>query len=133
MLGKGQDDEDNIVGCARLLPTIEPYLLEKVFPELMSGQLIPKDNKVWELSRFTSMNLNSGKPIESGQINNPTTEPLLRHTIDVAAKHGAEKIISVSPIGIERLLRKMGITSSRAGPVQVINGFPLVACTINIH
>ena len=32
-----KNDEGDIFGCARLLPTIRPYLLGEVFPQLLNG------------------------------------------------------------------------------------------------
>src|SRR5574343_396117 len=43
-----------LCGCARLLPTTQPYLLDEVFPALMAGQPLPHSPGVWELSRFTT-------------------------------------------------------------------------------
>jgi len=124
------DRANNIVGCARLLPTTLPYLLETIFPELLNGLPAPKKNNIWELSRFTSMDLESRDNNTKRQMSSYITEKLLKKSIEVAKKYGAEVIISVSPIGIERLLRSMGITSHRAGPPIVINGHPLIACWI---
>ncbi|MCW1503899.1 acyl-homoserine-lactone synthase AbaI, partial [Acinetobacter baumannii] len=36
-----QDRESNIIGCARLLPTTQPYLLGEIFPQLLNGMPIP--------------------------------------------------------------------------------------------
>ena len=47
-----QDDDGNVNGVARLLPTTGPYLMEKVFPQLWAGNDMPCDPKIWELSRF---------------------------------------------------------------------------------
>ena len=49
-----------VVGTARLLPTHRPYLLGEVFPQLMGQQPLPKDPAVWELSRFTAVDLDAG-------------------------------------------------------------------------
>lgn len=32
-----QDRESNIIGCARLLPTTQPYLLGEIFPQLLNA------------------------------------------------------------------------------------------------
>jgi len=128
-----KDTENDIVGCARLLPTTEPYLLECVFPELLNGMPPPKENTTWELSRFTSMDLKSKQSISPGQLSSPSTESLLRKSMAVARNHGAKRMISVSPIGIERLLRKMNIVAHRAGPPKIINGYPLIACWIDLN
>ncbi len=132
-----KDDSNDVVGCARLLPTTEPYLLEEVFPELLNGQDIPKSHEVWEISRFTNAMVNQdteGKYVgEKGQVYELSFSKLLKEAIQCAKDHGAKKLISVSPIGIERLLRKAGISSHRAGPPLIINGHALIACWIDIN
>jgi acyl homoserine lactone synthase len=40
-----------VIGTARLYPTIFPYMLEEVFPHLVKGDM-PKDAQVWEGSRI---------------------------------------------------------------------------------
>ncbi|MGP8472363.1 acyl-homoserine-lactone synthase [Burkholderia sp. PR2] len=46
------DRNSEIVGCGRLLPTDEPYLLGEVFSDLMGDASLPRARDVWELSRF---------------------------------------------------------------------------------
>lgn len=123
----------NIVGCARLLPTTMPYLLEEVFPELLNGAEIPKSEEVWELSRFTSCDLAQSTKGSVSQFSPETTVGLLQAALACAKQRGAKRVISVSPIGVERLLRKAGFKSRRAGPSMIIDGYPLVACWIDIE
>lgn len=127
-----QDEHSRITGCSRLLPTISPYLLEEVFPELLNGLKPPKSAQIWELSRFTSLDLNGSQTGQSSQFSSPATVELLVKTIECAKKLGAKRIISVSPLGIERLLRKAGFRAHRAGPPKIVNGYPLFACWIEL-
>jgi N-acyl-L-homoserine lactone synthetase len=50
----------------------------------------------------------------------------------VAAKQGAARLITVSPLGVERLLHRMGVHAHRAGPPVFVNGKPIFACWIEI-
>jgi len=127
-----KNNEDDIVGCARLLPTTSTYLLEEIFPELLNGIVPPKSPEVWEISRFTSIDLNNNERVGNNQFSSPTTIALLKESIACAKKHGAKRIISVSPLGIERLLRKIGFHAHRAGPPMIIDGQPIIACWIEI-
>jgi len=127
-----RDENEDIVGCSRLLPTTSPYLLEEVFPQLLNGMSPPKSSDIWELSRFTSFDLNEETMSKNGQFSAEVTVELLKETILCAKEHGAKKIISVSPIGVERLLRKAGFKAHRAGPPMIIDGYPLVACWIEL-
>jgi len=128
-----RDDAEQIVGCARLLPTTQPYLLEQVFPQLLNGMKHPKSEDVWELSRFSAINLSSKINIHSSQLSSEATLELLDEVIDYAKKLGAKRLISVSPIGVERLLRNTKYQVHRAGPPMVIDGYPLLACWIELE
>ena len=127
-----RDQDSKITGCARLLPTTSSYLLEEVFPELLNGLKPPKSPDIWELSRFTSLDLKGSPSEQSSQFSSAATVELLVKTIECAKELGAKRIISVSPIGIERLLRKAGFRAHRAGPPKIIDGYPLFACWIEL-
>lgn len=122
-----------IVGCARLLPTLEPYLLSDVFPQLLGEQPPPSRNDIWELSRFAAMDpaawAEQGQP--PGQISSPHALALLSAVKKVAAQQGARELITVSPVAIGRLLRHNGIAASRAGPVCRVEGEVLCAYRFN--
>lgn len=128
-----QSDEEKIIGCARLLPTSSEYLLEKVFPELLNGLAAPKDSSIWELSRFTSIDpsarCSDQKP---QQFSAEGTVALLKASIKSAKQRGAKRLISVSPIGVERLLRRSGFVANRIGPPKIVNGYGLVCLSIAI-
>lgn len=127
------DEADEICGCARLLPTTSPYLLGDVFPQLLNGQPIPRSGDVWELSRFAAVNFSSdGKAEKREQWSSIESIDLLRAAIECAAENGAKRLITVSPIGVERLLRRAGFQAHRAGPPVMIDGDPIFACWIEI-
>lgn len=58
-----QDRESNIIGCARLLPTTQPYLLGEIFPQLLNGMPIPCSPEIWELSRFSAVDFQIRLPL----------------------------------------------------------------------
>lgn len=46
-------DENNVVrGCARLVPTVMPYMIEKLWPSIVGDTPLPKAPEVWEASRM---------------------------------------------------------------------------------
>ena len=47
-----RDKDGKARGSSRLYPTDRPYMLEEIFPHLVSKTEIPKSTKVWEGSRF---------------------------------------------------------------------------------
>lgn len=123
-------DTEELTGCARLLPTTQPYLLGDVFPQLLQGQEIPCDPEVWELSRFAAVDFSGHNGPGSGQFSSPVAIRLMQEAVACAARHGAKRLITVSPIGVERLLRRAGFHARRAGPPMIVGGHPLFACWI---
>lgn len=117
-----------ICGCARLLPTTEPYLLSEVFPHLLAGAPIPNTRDVWELSRFAAASIEPNSMVDAAR----NTRNLLAAAVKSAAEQGAKRLITVSPLGIERLLHRMGVHAHRAGPPALADGKPIFACWIEI-
>lgn len=127
-----QDESGAVNGCARLLPTDRPYLLGEVFPELMQGQPIPCAPDIWELSRFAAVDFNARAACPLAQFSSGIAVQLLRQAIACAAAQGAKRLITVSPLGIERLLRHTGMQAHRAGPPTIVDGHPIFACWIEV-
>lgn len=127
-----QDDDGHVNGCARLLPTTGPYLLGEVFPQLMNGLPVPCSADVWELSRFAAVDFNQRSSSALAQFSSEITVNLLKESIAFAAANGAKRLITVSPLGIERLLRRLGVHCHRAAPPMIIDGHPIFACWIEI-
>lgn len=120
-----------IVGCARLLPTNQPYLLQEVFPDLLDGAEPPKSIKIWEVSRFTNCYLSQPEDPAS-DLAGIDSALFLTEIMRVAKEVGAEKLISVSTIGMERLLNRSGIRTIRLGKPKEINGYRVFACQVDL-
>jgi acyl homoserine lactone synthase len=117
-----------ICGCARLLPTTEPYLLGEVFPHMLGGVPVPRTHEVWELSRFAAASTDSNSMIDAPR----NTRNLLAAAVKSAAEQGATRLIFVSYLGTERLLHRMGVHAHRAGPPTLVDGKRIFACWIEI-
>lgn len=128
-----QNDAQEVIGTARLLPTNRPYLLGEVFPQLMNGLPTPDSSEVWELSRFAAVDFNAATTSALVQFSSPTAVGLLRASLKHAASLGAKRLITVSPLGVERLLRKAGFMVHRAGPPMLIDGHPILGCWIDVE
>lgn len=122
----------DIVGTARLLPTHRPYLLASVFPQLLGDAPAPRTPRVWELSRFAAVDLRAGRSETQGFDVSPTALALLGAAMRLAGSARAQRLVSVSPVGIERILRRAGVASDRMAPPVRIGGRSLVACVIHI-
>ncbi|WP_179958373.1 acyl-homoserine-lactone synthase [Chitinimonas arctica] len=135
-----QDFEGQVVGGARLLPTTRPYLLGEIFPQLLGDLPVPNSPDIWELSRFAAVDFSaaacadvSPAKLPLGQFSSPNAIELLRATLERAAGSGARRIITVSPLGVERLLRKAGFSADRAGSPVLVDGNPVIACWIDVR
>lgn len=129
-----KDNDGRIVGTARLLPTTQNYLLSEVFPELLNGQEPPHSPEVWELSRFAAHDFSGTQPHSAGelrQVSSDLTVALLNTAIEAAKERGAKRLITVSPLAVERLLRQLDVRTSRAGRPVLVNGHRLFAAWIH--
>lgn len=125
-----RNEQSQIQGCARLLPTTGAYLLAKVFPQLLR-EPPPAGEEIWELSRFAAMDCSSPQRLSQvTEIN--LAEQLLAAAFEFAMRQGVKRFITVSPLGIERLLRRLGVHAHRAGPPVLFEGRPLFACWIEV-
>lgn len=128
-----KNDTGEIVGIARLLPTTRPYLLGDIFPQLLNGIKPPVSEDVWELSRFAAVDFESQQTTAMGQFSSSQTIELLNAAIECARRHGAKRLITVSPVGVERLMRKLGLQARRAGPPKVTNHQSVCAYWIELN
>ncbi|MDR3443924.1 MULTISPECIES: acyl-homoserine-lactone synthase [unclassified Dyella] len=125
------DENGAICGCARLLPTTKPYLLADVFPELLCGALAPRSSDVWELSRFATKSIKSDEQVTRGEARR-RFHGLLARVARVAIENGAQRLITFTALGIERILRGMGLHVHRAGPPSMIDDEPILAMWIEL-
>ncbi|WP_323121957.1 acyl-homoserine-lactone synthase [Burkholderia alba] len=126
----GRGENGSICSCARLLPTIRPYLLGEVFPSLMGEMPVPHAPDIWEISRFSSYILGADSTaLERAHRN---TKVLLAEIVRFAASAGVRRLITASPLGVERLLKRLGVHAHRAAPPRQIDGQLVFACWIEI-
>lgn len=126
------DDGGNVNGVARLLPTTEPYLMEKVFPQLWVGKQVPRDPQIWELSRFAADSLNRSGSITHQESAQHASE-LLRNVIQAGSMFGAQTLVTVSPVGIERMLRLNNFQVSREGVPVIYEKTNIVSLSIKCN
>jgi len=103
-----------VLGSWRLLPTTRPYMLKDVFPELLHGMPAPEAPDVWEISRFAVSKRVVGN--ESLGTINMVTDMLLEQLGAFAARRNISRIVAVSDVRFERILKRAGLLSHRYGP-----------------
>lgn len=126
-----REPNGDICGCARLLPTTRAYLLDEVFPELVNGGLLPHSPDVWELSRFSTMPADGSIRMSQAEARSRFCA-LFAAAVQVARAHGAVRLITVTALGVERILRSIGIHAHRAGAPRMIDGKPTLALWIEL-
>lgn len=126
-----RDELGMINGVARLLPTTEPYLLEKVFPSLWDGADLPRSHDIWELSRFAAVDFNAATSL-AHQASAKQAISFFRHVVKVARDRGAHVLVTVSPVGMERFLRANGFRARRAGPTMKCEGDHIVSLVMDL-
>jgi acyl homoserine lactone synthase len=126
-----RNDDDQIVGCGRLLPCTGPYLLESVFPQLLNGAAAPRMASVWELSRFAAMDVDT--------VSNPTSrrdhmaERVLLEALRHCTKQRVTTLIAVSTLAMERLMQRAGVDVHRMGPPHLIAREWVLGFVINVN
>lgn len=125
------DAAGNICGCARLLTTTKPYLLADVFPSLLNGHSAPASPDVWELSRFAIKSMDDTE-ILSREESGLRFRRLLAEAARAALAQRATRLITFTALGVERILRKLGVHAHRVGPPEMIAGEPVLALWIEL-
>lgn len=119
------------------MPTLRPYLLRDVFPQLLGDQPAPQSPDVWELSRFAAVDFGAAAASRGvgalRQVSAPVSFGLLRAALPLAAGSGVRRLISVSPLGIECMLRRGGFRARRAGPAILVDVHAVFACWIDVN
>ena len=117
-----------VIGCGRLLPTTETYLLEGVFPHLLNGLPVPRSEQIWELSRFAIMEQERGVGTERF-----LAERVLLTALRFCAARGVTHLLAVSTLPVERLMQRAGVELQRLGPPMIVGGQPVLAFVIGVN
>ncbi|HXD43477.1 MAG TPA: acyl-homoserine-lactone synthase [Ramlibacter sp.] len=131
----GKSPAEHIDAHWRLLPTLGPYMLRDVFPQLLHGQPAPAAADVWELSRFAiaTDRLASSEDAGNHQIGFGTLSvALMQESVRFARSNGIARYVTVTTSAIERMLVRRGLNVHRVGPPIKIGRVLTVACFIEI-
>lgn len=113
MLAKEADG--GLLGCWRLLPTTGPYMMRDTFPQTLHDAEAPRDEPVWELSRF-AMGQHRGSAAQFSE----AALAMMECVVAWRLRRGLQSYVTVTTVAIERLMRTLGIRVQRMGqPVQI--------------
>lgn len=125
---QGSPPKEQISGCWRILPTTGPYMLEHTFPELLHGVEAPKSENVWELSRFAI------QPKHKSALNfSDDSIVAIKAVVEFAMNRGVVQFVTVTTLGVEKLLRRQGLDISRFGPAIRIGVENAIALRIELN
>lgn len=118
--------DEKLLGCIRLLPTMNDYMIEKVFPQLLDN--IPKEKDVWEGSRFAVLpeykkNI-KGKP-------NPIGILLLKGMYEFGHNNNVDFIVATTET-INQFLKIAGLNTKIIGHTLKIDSINVIALKIMI-
>lgn len=126
-----RDNAGRVLGGARLLPTTRPYLIAKIFGELWPNGRLPCADDVWELSRFAAIDMVSSPGDARTRLYSEGAYALLGECLACARRLGVRALITASPVGVVRLLRRAAIRHRTTGLSCRIGGERLVGLEIS--
>jgi acyl homoserine lactone synthase len=107
------DDNNNVRGSLRLLPTTGPNMLADVFPELLDDGMRIESATVWESSRF-SVEQEAASERSDNRLNRTTGE-LLTGIVEVGLLAGLTEVVSVYDAMFARILRRANCAAELIG------------------
>lgn len=119
-------ENEQLLGCIRLLPTMNDYMIEKVFPQLLDN--IPKDKDLWEGSRFAVL------PEYKKQIKEQPNQVgllLLKGMYEFGRMHNIDFIVATTNT-INQFLLKGGLKTKIIGHTLKIDIIKVIAVKIII-
>ena len=108
-------EQGQVVGCWRILPTTSDYMLKNTFPELLGAMTAPRDSQVYELSRFA---VDKDFSALAGGVSNVTMK-MFQSLYHHAQQRYITRYITVTSVGVEKLIQRLGIPCERLGNQQV--------------
>ncbi len=119
-----------VSGGWRLRPTTRDYMLSDIFSQLLHGNPIFRDRRVWEISRF-AVDTKDRATTAAFSIGE-TARLLLVDATRFAIEQRISQYVLVTSVAVERLLASTGIALHRYGPPVRIGRVMSVACSVDI-
>lgn len=118
-------EQNDVVGCVRLLPTTGRNMLADTFPVLLDGNPAPRAARIWESSRFCVDTKSAAATAENGL--RKATFLLFAAMIEWGQQHDLQAIATVTDLRMERILRRAGWHLDRLGTPRQIGTTNAVA------
>jgi acyl homoserine lactone synthase len=125
-----RDEQGQVQGCVRLLPSTGPTMLRDTFPILLDGAPAPADAAIWESSRF-SIDRGPTTAKAAGGLARATFE-LFAGVIEFGLSRRLTDIVTVTDARMERILRRAGWPLRRIGNVRALGTTLAVAGYLDV-
>jgi N-acyl-L-homoserine lactone synthetase len=125
-----QDGAGHVCGCARLLPTTKPYLMNMVLHAQIRDKF-PCDPDVWELSRVTTSTVFKGADLQVGNVDR--MKGLMNTVIEEARSRGAVRLIGFASSSMLRLYRRKGFRLVPEGRALMLDDHALQRFSLSIE
>lgn len=119
------DENGQVQGSVRLLPTLGPTMLRDTFPTLLEGRPTPSTPLVWESSRF-AIDVAADAPKGDHGITRAAYE-LFTGMVEFGLSRQLTDIVTVTDVRMERILRRAGWPLRRIGIPSTIGNTLAVA------
>ena len=110
-----KDNNEQVIGCCRLIPTTGRYMLKDTFYDLLGNEKAPSGKKTVEFSRLAVKKNTS----LSGATVSEVTLSLFRSVYLHAIENDIEEYLVVTSTAIERFVRRIGMPYQRIGDKKV--------------
>lgn len=105
------EEQGQVLGGVRMLPTNKPYLLGDLFSYMLEGKA-PKNSYTWEISRFF-LDLPEHYPRKT----QPAVRRLFSSVIEFGCLVKAKKFVALTEPHIEEIMRNIGIPWERTSQI----------------
>jgi len=114
-----RNDKNQVIGTWRALPTTGDFMLKSVFPEMTRGELLPEDEKIWEISRFAIDKTKRTIPIGKNYICKES-QALIKSFYEFSYQHDIVQLVAVTSVAAERMMKKLGVNLRRLGDGKAV-------------
>ncbi len=125
-----QNESGAVCGCARLLPSTGPTMLEEVFPILIEPGRYKSSDTIWESSRFAVDTAMGGR--ETSRLISPYTFELFAGMLEYGLEAGWSEVVTVTDLRLERVLGIARWPLKRIGAEKQIGSTDAVAGLVEI-
>ena len=114
-----KNDNDQVIGTWRALPTTGDYMLRNVFPQMTRGETMPDNPDIWEISRFaidkTKRTIPQGRKFICDE-----SKALIQSFYDFSYQRDIKQLVAVTSVAAERMMKNLNVNLRRLGDGKAV-------------